>query len=197
MNKINLSAIFLLILLILISNQTLAQTILQEYKTQKYSVNSEEKLKLHSKENTESSNVFLKALLIAFPFNPIFQLQDKRFYAGITKEISLISYPYGRLAVEYSLIFRETRLNQVRASYNYDFGMESGDFYAFLISVGGGYFTDFYDVGYFPQVSASLLLPFSDKISTVPYLKIRETFMTKGSPDIFDISLGLGLYISI
>ncbi|HMS66439.1 MAG TPA: hypothetical protein PKD83_14440 [Ignavibacteria bacterium] len=159
-------------------------------------INPYQKLHFHSKEKSEFSNGFLEAVLIVFPFNPIFQLQNKRFYAGITKEVSLMAYPYGRLAVEYSLIFRETRLNQFRASYNFDFGLESGDLYAFLFSIGGGYFTDFHDVGYFPQASVSLILPFGDNLATVPYFKVRETFMTKGSPDIFDVSLGLGLYIT-
>lgn len=187
---------FLIIFILSNSIYSIAQTNLQSISPPKSTTTFEKKLKLHSKENTEVSSGFLKALVYLFPFNPIFQFQDNKFYVGITKEISLIAYPYGRIAVEYSLIFRETRLNQVRASYNYDFGMESGDFFALLFSIGGGYFTDFYDVGYFPQAAVSLLLPFGDKITTVPYFKIRETFMTKGSPDIFDISLGLGLYFS-
>lgn len=187
---------FLIFLILSYSGNSIAQTILHDSYVLKNSFNFENNLKMNSVKKNESSESFLNTMVFLFPFNPIFQLQDKRFYAGITKEISLISYPYGRIAVEYSLIFRETRLNQIRASYNYDFGLESGDFFALLFSIGGGYFTDFHDVGYFPQASVSLLLPFSENISSVPYFKIRETFMTNGNPDIFDVSLGLGLYIS-
>jgi two-component system alkaline phosphatase synthesis response regulator PhoP len=125
-------------------------------------------------------------------------IENKKFYAGFTKEISYGKFPYGRLALEYSFIFRETRLNHLRASYNFDIPLETGDFFAFLISVGGGYFTDFDKEGYFPQASLSLLLPFSDEIGSMPYIKFRHTFMTdKSKSDISDFSLGLGLYISL
>lgn len=180
---------------LIFSVRSIAQSDFQKKNHFHDSKNSGIKLKLNSKGNTEFSNSFLETVLIVFPFNPIFQLQDKKFYAGITKEVSLMAYPYGRLAVEYSLIFRETRLNQFRASYNFDVGLETGDLFAFLLSVGGGYFTDFHDVGYFPQASLSLLLPLWDKMATVPYFKVRETFMTKDVPDIFDVSLGLSLYL--
>ncbi len=159
---------------------------------------SEFNLKFHSKENTAMSSGLLKAGLIVFPFNPIVLIEDKKFYAGFTKEISYGKFPYGRIALEYSLIIRETRLNHLRASYNFDIPLETGDFFAFLISVGGGYFTDFDKEGYFPQASLSLLLPFSDEIGSMPYIKFRHTFMTdKSKSDISDFSLGLGLYISL
>lgn len=168
-----------------------------------YSQNSEYKsseinLKFHSKENSSMSSGLLKAGLIVFPFNPILLIENKKFYAGFTKEISYGKFPYGRLALEYSFIFRETRFNHLRASYNFDIPLETGDFFAFLISVGGGYFTDFDKEGYFPQASLSLLLPFSDEIGSMPYIKFRHTFMTdKSKSDISDFSLGLGLYISL
>lgn len=160
-------------------------------------LNSEIKLRLHKDKNKITSDGFTEILVAAFPLNPIFQLQDKRFYAGITKEISYGFYPYGRIAAEYSLIFRETKLNQLRASYNMDLPLESGDFYAFLLSVGAGYFTDFTDEGFFPQASLSLFLPVFDKIAVPLYFKVRETFMTKDKPDIFDVSFGLGLYLKM
>ncbi|MBL8007221.1 MAG: hypothetical protein JNJ56_06790 [Ignavibacteria bacterium] len=160
-------------------------------------LNPELKLKLHQDKSNNASNDFIETLLIVFPLNPVFQLQDKRFYAGITKEISFGFYPYGRIAAEYSLIFRKTRLNQLRASYNLDLPLESGDFYAFLLSVGAGYFTDFTDEGFFPQASLNLFLPVFDEIAVPLYFKIRETFMTKDKPDIFDISFGFGLYLKL
>lgn len=171
--------------------KTSNQTRDPEYKS------SEINLKLRSKENTGISNGLLKAGLILFPFNPILLTEDKKFYAGFTKEISYSKFPYGRIALEYSLIVRETKLNHLRASYNFDIPLETGDFFAFLISVGGGYFTDFDKEGYFPQASLSLLLPFSDEIGSMPYIKFRHTFMNdKSKSDISDFSLGLGLYIS-
>lgn len=154
-------------------------------------------LKLNSREKAEESLGFSKVLLLAFPLNPILMIEGKRFYAGITKDVSFGNYPYGRISLEYSLIFRQTYLNQVRASYNYDFGLESGDFAALILSVGGGYFTDFKMTGYFPQLSLSMLFPITDNIATLPYIKVRETFMTKGDPDIFDFSFGFGMYVSV
>ena len=127
-----------------------------------------------------------------FPINPILLLEDKKFYVGITKEFSFGIFPYGRIAAEYSLIFRNTRLNQLRFSYNFDIPVEAGDLAAFFLTVGAGYFTDFYKEGYFPQASFSLLIPVDDNIGISTYFKIRNTFMTeKEESDIFDISLGL------
>ena len=142
--------------------------------------------------NSNSSNTALGALVIFFPINPIFLLEGKRFYAGITKEFSVGKFPYGRLAAEYSLIFRETRLNQLRFSYNYDIPLAAADIAAVLLSAGGGYFTDFYKEGYFPQLSVSLMLVLEDNIAVNTYFKVRNTFMTESTEsDIFDVSFGL------
>ncbi len=128
---------------------------------------------------------------VVFPLNPIFLIENKRFYAGITKEFSIGKFPFGRFATEYSLIFRETRVNHLRFSYNFDIPLEAGDFAAVLISAGGGYFTDFDKKGYFPQLSFGLLLPATEIISVSLYFKTRYTFMDdKSKSDIFDISLG-------
>lgn len=130
---------------------------------------------------------------VLFPLNPILLIENKKFYAGITKEFSLIFYPLGRLAAEYSLIFRKTDLNQLRFSYNFDIPIETADFAAFLLSFGGGYFTDFKKYGFFPQASVSLLVPASDNIAVNAYFKVRNTFVNKDmGSDIFDVSFGLG-----
>lgn len=143
-----------------------------------------------SKKNSSFKSYEVAFML--FPFNPILLIENKKFYVGITKEISLGFFPYGRAAFEYSLIFRETHLNQIRVSYNFDFPVETGDFAAFLLTVGGGYFTDFSKEGYFPQISFNLLIGASDNIGIDPYVKVRNTFMTdKNESDIFDFSFGL------
>ncbi len=135
--------------------------------------------------------------LALFPLNPILMIEGDKFYAGITKEVSFGSYPYGRIAAEYSLIFRETRVNHLRFSYNYDIAIEARDFAAFFLTLGGGYFTDFNKEGYFPQLSFSMLIAFTDNIGTNPYIKLRHTFMTDSEEsDISDLSLGLSLYVS-
>ena len=137
-----------------------------------------------------------KTIALLFPFNPIFLIENKKFYVGITKEISLGKFPYGRLAAEYSLIFRETHLNQLRFSYNFDIPLETSDFAVFMLSLGGGYFTDFSKEGYFPQASLNLIIPFDNVIGMSTYLKFRNTFITEeNESDIFDFSLGIAAAI--
>lgn len=135
---------------------------------------------------------FLQTAVLFSPINPIFLIENKKFYVGLTKEFSIWAFPYGRLATEYSFIFRETRLNHLRVSYNFDIPVEAGDIAAFLLSFGGGYFTDFDKSGYFPQASFSLVLPANDNVAAMLYFKARNTFMTdKSKSDIFDISFGI------
>ena len=148
--------------------------------------------------NAESSSLNgLGLIAVVFPINPIFLIENKKFYAGITKEFSLSLYPVGRLAAEYSLIFRKTHLNQLRFSYNYDIPLVARDFAVIFLSLGGGYFTDFEKYGYFPQTSVNFLLPASDDIAVNAYFKVRNVFVAddKGS-DVFDISLGFGTIFS-
>ncbi|MBK8981469.1 MAG: hypothetical protein IPM38_03890 [Ignavibacteria bacterium] len=138
---------------------------------------------------TAIENISLLAIL--FPLNPIFLIENKRFYAGITKEFSVGKFPFGRFAAEYSLIFRETRVNHLRLSYNFDIPLVAGDIAAVILSAGGGYFTDFDKKGYFPQLSFGILLPATEIIAVNLYFKTRYTFMDdKSKSDIFDISLG-------
>lgn len=149
-------------------------------------------------DRTESGFSFntAKTLALLFPFNPIFLIENKKFYVGITKEISLGKFPYGRLAAEYSLIFRKTHLNQLRFSYNFDIPLETSDFAVFMLSLGGGYFTDFSKEGYFPQASLNLIIPFDNVLGISTYLKFRNTFVNEESEsDIFDFSLGLAVVI--
>ena len=155
-------------------------------------------LKLNDKNTTGKTQGFYKTGLALFPLNPILLIENKKFYVGITKEISFGFFPYGRIAAEYSLIFRETRVNHVRFSYDYDFPIEVSDFAAIMITAGGGYFTDFNKFGYFPQISFAILFPLSDNIATNPYIKFRHTFMDdKNESDISDMSFGLGLYLTL
>jgi len=153
-------------------------------------------LKLKDKSRQTESLSAGDVALALFPFNPILMIDNKKFYAGITKEVSLGFIPYGRLSAEYSLVFRETHLNQLRFSYNYDFVMEAADFAALLLTAGGGYFTDFEKEGYFPQAALAILFPITDGIATNPYIKFRYTFVNDNKGDVYDFSLGLGLYIS-
>lgn len=177
-----------LILLILCA---LAGTAFSQFSLPPLTMNSKDKSIAGSTAN------FGEVALAVFPLNPILMIEGEKFYVGITKEIALSFFPYGRVATEYSLIFRETKVNHLRFSYNFDFPIEVGDFAAFMVSLGGGYFTDFDKEGYFPQASFSLLFPLTDNIATNPYFKLRHTFMNgTDKSDISDLSFGFSLYIS-
>jgi hypothetical protein len=154
------------------------------------------KINFENISESNSSNTALKVASILFPLNPIFLIENKKFYVGITKEFSFGKIPFGRIAFEYSLIFRETHLNQIRASYNYDFPLEVKDVAALLFTTGAGYFTDFDKEGYFPQASINLLLPMNGEIGIDAYAKARYTIMTdRNESNIFDFSFGLATVI--
>ncbi len=142
--------------------------------------------------NNSSASELTKGAILFLPIGPSLIVENDKVYFGLTKEFSIGKFPYGRLAAEYTIVARETHINQLRFSYNIDIPVEVGDLAAFLLSVGGGYFTDFSKQGYFPQVSFNLLLPAYDAVAVCPYIKVRNTFMNKKEEsDIFDFSIGI------
>lgn len=143
--------------------------------------------------NSPSENLTgLRLASVLFPFNPILQVEDGKLNFGFTKELTLGIVKAGHIAIEYSHIFKENDKEQLRFSYNYDFFTKPGDFAVFYYSIGAGYFTDFNRKGFFPQASLNVIFPIDDFVGVVPYVKLRNTFMTeKEKPNIFDFSLGL------
>ncbi|MBS1492396.1 MAG: hypothetical protein JST55_02735 [Bacteroidetes bacterium] len=145
-----------------------------------------------SKMNKSEAGLGVEIISVIFPINPIIAVEDGKTYFGLTKEIGIGMVNAGHISAEYSHLFRSENSNHLRFSYNYDFYPKPGDFAAFMISVGGGYFTDFNKKGFFPQASLGMLLAFTDGVGIIPYIKLRNTFMTdKTQADIFDFSLGL------
>jgi hypothetical protein len=135
----------------------------------------------------------LTTALVFNPLNPEVLLENKRVWFGLTKEISLGKYPFGRLAFEYTYIFRGEDNNHYRVSYNYDIPIQAGDFAAAIISIGVGYFTDSKKTGFFPQAGLGILIGVTDNLAADLYVKSRHTFMTDRSrSDITDLSLGIG-----
>jgi len=126
--------------------------------------------------------------------NPMLVIEDKKGSFGLTKEVSFGYYPYGRIAMEYSYIFRDMNTSHLRASYNYDIILEAGDFAAFNLTPGAGYFTDTKNKGWFGQLSFGVIIPAF--ISAVnPYVRYRHTFIQNKAADktdIDDISIGMG-----
>lgn len=159
-------------------------------------------LQHNEKENLSLSNISppersmeggtLRIVSMIFPINPIIAVEDGKVYFGFTKEVIAGIIGYGHIAAEYSYLFRSANNSHLRFSYNYDIVTESGDLGGFLISAGGGFFSDFNKKGIFPQVSFNALIPVSDDAAVMPYIKVRYTFMTdKIQSNIFDFSLGL------
>ncbi len=130
---------------------------------------------------------------IAAIINPILVIEDKKVFFGLTKEVSFGKFPYGRIAFEYSYIFRSYNTSHLRLSYNFDFVFEAGDFVVFIATPGAGYFTDTKNNGWFLHGSVGAILATSDNFGISPYLRYRHTFIKdKLKSDINDISLGVG-----
>lgn len=130
---------------------------------------------------------------LAAIINPMLVIEDKRVFFGLTKEISAGVFPYGRLALEYSYIFRSYNTSHLRFSYNYDVILEAGDFVGIIASPGAGYFTDTKNEGWFVQGSVGALLGPGEPLMFNPYLKYRHTFIKDPvKSNINDISLGVG-----
>jgi len=135
---------------------------------------------------------------ILYFINPIILLEDKRVSAGLTKEVSLGFGSFGeyRIGASYSIIFREDQRNHLRFSLKYDKLLKDIEPSNMLqgtsvLSIGGGYFTDFDGYGFFPELSYGYSIR-NDKFLFYPHLKIRYTIMTdKDKSNIADFSFGI------
>lgn len=144
-------------------------------------------------ENTYSKAGIPATWYLAAIVNPMLVIEDKKAFFGLTKEISAGIFPYGRLAFEYSYIFRSYNTSHLRFSYNYDFILAAGDFVGFIATPGAGYFTDTKNNGWFLQGSVGALLGPGEPLMFNPYLKYRHTFIKeKTKSNINDISIGVG-----
>jgi len=131
--------------------------------------------------------------------NPILVYEDKKLYAGITKEISMGFGNFGqhRAAFEYSLIFGGKIRHFFRVSYKYDILLNGNIEPSHMlqgtsvVSAGAGLFTDFTGSGFFPEISYGYSLR-NHKLLIYPHIKLRQTFMfNKTKSNIFDISFGI------
>src|SRR5438132_116519 len=78
-------------------------------------------LKLPDKAYKGGLPLFIYAGLGFFLINPEIVIENKKAYFGLTKEISTGYYPFGRIAFEYTHIFRSYSQNHLRLSYNLDY----------------------------------------------------------------------------
>ena len=140
------------------------------------------------------TNSFIWGSILAI--SPTLVLEDKKAYFGLSKELSAGKFPFGRVELDYTYIFRSERTSALHFSYNFDIPL-NGNFSQpslFMISPGGGYYTDFTRKGLFAQVAIGLWAStgFSDNISIHPNIKFRKIFMKDNHPGAFEISLGVG-----
>lgn len=196
--------ITLIILIIACSSNVFSQFALSQYKLKSHELKS----KISPLEKTKSSSsvlpVSIGVLTAIYLLNPIAEYTDKKFYLGITKELSVGWGKLGehRTAFEYSIIFAGNIRHYIRLSYKYDFLLKPGVEPSHMlqgtsvISVGAGYFTDFKKRGVFPELTYGYSIR-NHKLLFYPHVKLRHTFMfDKDKPDITDISFGVILGIA-
>lgn len=139
------------------------------------------------------NTIILGSILL---ISPTLIIEGGKAHLGLSKELSLGKFPYGRAELDYTYIFRSERTSAVRLSYNLDvpFNASFRQPSLFMFSPGGGYYTDFTRKGYFAQLAIGLWagVGFADGLSIHPSVKFRKTIMKDDFPDVFDISLGVG-----
>ncbi|MBN1633324.1 MAG: hypothetical protein JW917_04075 [Ignavibacteria bacterium] len=164
---------------------------------------------LTDKENTTSPAFSYTALSIGigafiYLINPVLLYEDKKLYAGITKELSVGFGELGehRVAFEYSFVLTGNISHHTRLSYKYDFLLRDNIKPSHtiqttsVISAGAGYFTNFSKQGVFPELTFGYSFR-NHKLLIYPHIKIRHTFMfRKPDTDITDISFGIILGIA-
>jgi hypothetical protein len=167
------------------------------------------KPKVSPLEKTKSSSsvlpISIGVLTAVYLINPIFIYMDKKVYLGLTKEFSVGWGKLGehRTSFEYSMIFAGNIRHYGRLSYKYDFLLTPGIQPSHMLqgtsvlSIGGGYFTDFKGKGgVFPELTYGYSIR-NHKLLFFPHVKLRHTFMLKkDNPDITDISFGIMLGIA-
>lgn len=184
--------VFLLCIIFLLCSHSYAQ-----FKNQ----NHLEYLNYYHKESVTSS--FLPISIIAssifYLINPEIMLENRKLYAGITKEFSIGFGKLGehRIAAEYSLVLGGNIRNHLRFSYKYDILLKKGIQPSHMIqgtgvvSIGAGYFTDFGSKGIFPEITYGYSLR-NHKLLIYPHIKIRHTFIfEKDKHDNTDFSFGI------
>jgi hypothetical protein len=155
----------------------------------------------HFKQSSSSSflPVSIAAAGIFYLINPILLYENKKLYAGITKEFSIGFGDIGehRIATEYSLILGGNVKHYLRFSYKYDFLLKDNIKPSHMLqgtgvlSLGAGYFTDFNGNGIFPEVTYGYSIR-NHKLLFYPHVKIRYTYMFgKDKIDKADISFGI------
>ena len=200
---------FSIVLLIIVtfSVQSFSQTFAQTTDSSVVFLNNQQSEGLLHKTDIQDSPAFkpenstlplaLGVLIFLYLLNPML-LFEEGAAVGLTKELSLGFGDFGeyRLGAEYSFIFRSNNTSQLRFSGNYDFLLDDLQPSNMLqtstvISLGGGYFTDFDANGYFAQSTFGFSIR-NDKLLIYPHAKARFTYIPNDDRShIFDLSFGI------
>jgi hypothetical protein len=153
------------------------------------------------KQNSSTSflPVSIAAAAVFYVINPILLYENKKLYAGFTKEFSVGFGKLGehRFSAEYSFILGGNVKHHLRLSYKYDLLLKENikPSHIFqgtgVVSFGAGYFTDFHGPGIFPEISYGYSIR-NHKLLFYPHVKLRYTFMfDKNNSDKTDFSFGI------
>lgn len=164
-------------------------------------INTNNALHFISDQNKSSATLPLSigVVSVLYLINPVLIYENKKVYAGITKEVSLGWGKMGehRTAFEYSLILGGQLRHFIRFSYKYDILLDKKIEPSHMlqsvpvISAGAGYFNDFRGGGVFPELTYGYSIR-NHKLLIYPHIKLRHTFMlNQDKPDITDISAGI------
>lgn len=193
MRKIHIKQQFIIFLLAVLSTNVNSQfqyTTLQKQNRYQF---------LKRSKSTSVLPVSIAAAAIFYVINPILLYENKRLFAGFTKEFSLGFGKLGqhRLGTEYSFILGGNIKHHLRLSYKYDVLLKENikPSHTFqgtgVISIGAGYFTDFHGPGIFPEITYGYSIR-NHKLLFYPHVKLRHTFMIdKDNSDKTDFSFGI------
>ncbi len=165
-----------------------------------YNINGEKTEQSDVTENSSSTlPIAIGVASFLYLLNPILLFENDKISGGITKEISLGFGDFGqhRFSMEYSYLFRQNLSSNLRFAYKYDIllkrGITPSNFLqgTSVLSLGAGYFTNFSNHGYFPELSFGYSIR-NNKLLFYPNIKIRYTYVKNGS-EIYDISAGIML----
>ena len=157
-------------------------------------------------DKSETSNATLPLVIgtlsFLYLFNPIVLFQNDKIAGGLTKEFSVGFGDFGenRISIDYSYLFISDKKSTVRAGLKHDFLLKTGIKPSNMlqgtsvISLGAGYYTNFTNTGYFPEISYGYSIR-NFKLLFYPNLKVRYTFVVNGS-DVLDFSTGITIGIA-
>lgn len=180
------------------NNHNSGNTIQYNFKTDRLILAGKKEVSSSREHTSEDEAEGYVYFAIAYLANPIMSVEiNGKLSWGWTKEISLGFGELGqyRTSIEYTYLDREHSKNILRTAAKYDIllrpkiNKKKDPVETSVLTLGGGYFTDFDRYGFFPEISYGYSYRDSRWL-IYPSLKLRYTFVSN-APDLADLSLGL------